>query len=52
MTTEEIVKIWDSESQAVNDCIIEILESYMEVLNLFEATMNRVLFLAEYGLWL
>lgn len=38
---EAIYEEWDKESQAANDCIVEILESYMEVLNLFEATMRK-----------
>ena len=38
---EAIYEEWSSESEAANDCIVEILESYMEVLKLFEATMKR-----------
>ncbi len=30
MTCEELVKMWSEESNAANDCIILILESYME----------------------
>lgn len=30
MTLKEILDNWESESNAANDCIIEILESYME----------------------
>ena len=29
-----------SESLAANDCIVEILESYMEFINIFEKTIN------------
>lgn len=38
---EAIYEEWSSEFEAANDCIVEILESYMEVLKLFEATMKR-----------
>lgn len=34
MTGEELVKMWAEESNAANDCIIEILESYMEFASL------------------
>ncbi len=34
MTGEELVKMWGEESDAANDCIIEILESYMEFCDL------------------
>ncbi len=34
MTVKEFVKMWTEESNAANDCIIEILESYMEFINL------------------
>lgn len=30
MTGEELVKMWREESDAANDCIIDILESIME----------------------
>lgn len=33
MTIKEILDNWASESNAANDCIIEILESYMEFVN-------------------
>lgn len=36
MTGEELVKMWADESNAANDCIIEILESYMEFIDLVE----------------
>lgn len=38
---EAIYEEWDEESQAANDCIVEILESYMEVLNLLELTVKK-----------
>lgn len=38
---EAIYEEWDKESQAANDCIVEILESYMEVLNLLELTVKK-----------
>lgn len=41
MTLVEIADTWGEEANAANDCIVEILESYMEVLNIFEATMKR-----------
>lgn len=41
MTLVEIADMWGEEANAANDCIVEILESYMEVLNIFEATMKR-----------
>lgn len=31
---------WQSESDAANDIIIEILESYMEFIDIFEKTIN------------
>lgn len=33
MTIKELLDNWASESNAANDCIIEILESYMEFLD-------------------
>lgn len=36
MTSEELVKMWREESNAANDCIIEILESYMEFCDLIQ----------------
>lgn len=40
MTTQEMVAHWTSESDAANNCIVEILESYMEFINIFEKTIN------------
>ena len=37
---EAIYEETDEELAAANDCIVEILESYMELLNLFEQTMK------------
>lgn len=37
---EAIYEEWDQETQAANDCIIEILESYMEFINIMESTLN------------
>lgn len=34
MTEKELLDNWKSESDAANDCIIEILESYMEFITL------------------
>lgn len=34
MTAEELVRMWASESDAANDCIVEILSSYMEFVKL------------------
>ena len=36
---KELLDIWQSESQAANDCIVEILESYMEFIDIFEKTI-------------
>ncbi len=36
MTREELVKMWAEESNAANDCIIGILESYMEFAKLVQ----------------
>lgn len=36
MTGEELVKMWTEESNAANDTIISILESYMEFAELVE----------------
>lgn len=33
MTLKELLDNWESESNAANDCIIEILESYMDFVN-------------------
>lgn len=40
MTGEELVNMWTAESDAANDCIIEILESYMEFARLVEQHAN------------
>lgn len=37
---EAIYEEWGKESQAANDCIVEILESYMEFINIMESTLN------------
>lgn len=37
---EAIYEEWDQESQAANDCIVEILESYMEFIDIMESTLN------------
>ena len=37
---EAIYEEMDSELDAANDCIIEILESYMEFINIMESTLN------------
>lgn len=37
---EAIYEEWGQESQAANDCIVEILESYMEFVNIMESTLN------------
>ena len=37
---EAIYEEWDKESQAANDCIVEILESYMEFIRIMESTLN------------
>lgn len=34
-----IYEEWDKESQAANDCIVEILESYMEFIEIFKKTI-------------
>ena len=39
MTVEEFVKMWTEESNAANDCIIEILSSYMEFISLARFAM-------------
>lgn len=36
MTGEELVKMWAEESNAANDCVISILESYLEFAELVE----------------
>ena len=37
---EAIYEEWGKESQAANDCIVEILESYFEFMNIFERTIK------------
>ena len=37
---EAIYEEWDKESQAANDCIVEILESYFEFMDIFERTVK------------
>ena len=39
MTVEDFVKMWTEESNAANDCIIEILSSYMEFISLARFAM-------------
>lgn len=39
MTVDEFVNMWTEESNAANDCIIEILESYMEFISLARFAM-------------
>ena len=41
MKSEDTEKLLREELQAANDSIIEILESYMEVLEIFQKTMER-----------
>ena len=38
---EAIYEEWDKESQAANDCIVEILESYMEFIDIMELTIKK-----------
>lgn len=37
---EAIYEEWDQESQAANDCIVEILESYLQFVNVTERTIK------------
>lgn len=37
---EAIYEEWDKESQAANDSIVEILESYFEFMEIFERTIK------------
>lgn len=37
---EAIYEEWDKESQAANDSIVEILESYFEFIDIFERTIK------------
>lgn len=38
---EAIYEEWDKESQAANDCIVEILESYMEFVDIMDKTVHQ-----------
>lgn len=38
---EAIYEEWGTESQAANDCIVEILESYMEFIDIMEKTLGN-----------
>lgn len=38
---EAIYEEWDQESQAANDSIVEILESYMEFIDIMELTIKK-----------
>lgn len=38
---EAIYEEWDKESQAANDSIVEILESYMEFIDIMELTIKK-----------
>lgn len=38
---EAIYEEWGQESQAANDCIVEILESYMEFIDIAHKTINK-----------
>ena len=40
MTLKELLDRCRSESDAANDCIVEILESYMEFVDIFEKTIT------------
>ena len=44
MTNEEFLKNWQNESEAANNAIIEILESYMDFVNIFEKTISNKAF--------
>ena len=37
---EAIYEEWDKEADAANDCIVEILESYFEFMDIFERTIK------------
>lgn len=38
---DAIYEEWDKESQAAKDCIVEILESYMEFIDIMELTIKK-----------
>lgn len=38
---EAIYEEWGQESQAANDCIVEVLESYMEFIDIAHKTINK-----------
>ena len=38
---EAIYEEWSKESQTANDCIVEILESYMEFIDIMELTIKK-----------
>ncbi len=38
---EAIYEEWDEESKAANDCLVEVLESYMEFIKIMEKTLVR-----------
>ena len=38
---EAIYEEWGQESQAANDCIVEILESYMEFVDIMDKTIRQ-----------
>ena len=41
MTNKDIFDAWQKESQAANDYICEIIESYMEFIDIIEKTLNK-----------
>lgn len=47
MTSEEFLKNWHDESEAANNAIIEILESYMDFVDIFEKTISNKAFGTE-----
>ena len=40
MSTEDILNTWKNESNAANEIIIDVIESYMEFVDIFEATLK------------
>jgi hypothetical protein len=40
MTLVEIAETWEEEANDAKDCIVEILESYMEFVDIMERTLN------------
>lgn len=40
-TLEDAIKVWESERKAANDCIVEILESYMDFVDLMTMLINH-----------